>query len=173
MSNADKNPRPTTPYWFRAVCVLDLFLVAGALFICFLFPTIPAVLVLVATAIVMCALGFILAMKGRSVMGLTVLTPVTITLGYLLLWPVPFDPVAGPERATNPAGTGVFVKNNALAVAQRLVAAEGPESIDLDASGRIYTGLADGRIIRLTTNGDVETLVNTGGRPLGIEFDGR
>ncbi len=26
-----------------------------------------------------------------------------VLLGYLLLWPVPFDPVAGPVRAANPA----------------------------------------------------------------------
>ena len=171
MSNVDMDARPARSHWFQAVCVLELFLVAGALFLCFLFPAIPAMLVLVATAIAMCVLGFFLAMKRRIVLSLVVLTPVTITLGYLLFWPVPFDPVAGPKRVTNPAGTGIFSKNNALAAAQRLVVAKGPESIELDASGRIYTGLADGRIIRLTTNGDIEELANTGGRPLGIQFD--
>ncbi|MDA8545044.1 hypothetical protein N9L05_04490, partial [Alphaproteobacteria bacterium] len=43
-----------------------------------------------------------------------------VVLGYLLLWPVPFDPVVGPVRAANPAGTGVFVKNNRLAEARLL-----------------------------------------------------
>ena len=41
-----------------------------------------------------------------------------LLLGYLLLWPVPFDPVEGQPRAANPAGTGIFVKNNKLAAAE-------------------------------------------------------
>jgi sugar lactone lactonase YvrE len=95
-----------------------------------------------------------------------------IVLGYLLLWPVPFDPVAGPPRAQNPAGTGIFAKNNALAAARLIEVGHGPEGVDLDAQGNIYTGLHDGRILRIAAaDGAIEEIANTGGRPLGIEFD--
>jgi sugar lactone lactonase YvrE len=47
----------------------------------------------------------------------------------------------------------------------------GPEDVVLDPEGRIITGLADGRILRLSNDGQrVETLANTRGRPLGIEL---
>jgi sugar lactone lactonase YvrE len=49
----------------------------------------------------------------------------------------------------------------------------GPEHVTIDGQGRLLTGLADGRIVRLSSaGGDAETLVNTGGRPLGMELDG-
>ena len=98
---------------------------------------------------------------------------VTLFFGYLLLWPVPFDPVAGPERAANPAGTGLFAKNNALAKAQVIEAGQGPEGIAFDAKGRLHTGLHNGDIMRQKPNGGFERVGNTGGRPLGMDFDAR
>ena len=95
-----------------------------------------------------------------------------IFFGYLLLWPVPFDPVAGPPRAANPAGTGIFAKNNALAAAKMVETGHGPEGTAFDAQGRLYTGLTDGRILRVNVaSGAIEELANTGGRPLGLNFD--
>jgi sugar lactone lactonase YvrE len=44
--------------------------------------------------------------------------------------------------------------------------------VAVDARGRLLTGLADGRIVRVDPAGGVETLVNTGGRPLGLELAG-
>lgn len=48
----------------------------------------------------------------------------------------------------------------------------GPEDVRLDSQGRILTGLVDGRVLRVTLIDDgtstVETLADTGGRPLGI-----
>ncbi|MDV7243452.1 MULTISPECIES: alpha/beta fold hydrolase [Rhodococcus] len=47
----------------------------------------------------------------------------------------------------------------------------GPEDVRVDSLGRIVTGVEDGRILRVTiTDGDatVETLADTGGRPLGM-----
>ena len=42
----------------------------------------------------------------------------------------------------------------------------------MDSEGRLLTGLADGQIVRLDPSGDgVEMLVNTGGRPLGMEIE--
>jgi sugar lactone lactonase YvrE len=53
------------------------------------------------------------------------------------------------------------------------VGGHGPEDVVVDAEGRIYTGLADGRILRLGPDGvGIETIADTGGRPLGLEFYG-
>lgn len=49
----------------------------------------------------------------------------------------------------------------------------GPEDVVLDESGGIFTGLDDGRIIRVSDGGNrIDTLARTQGRPLGIEFYG-
>jgi sugar lactone lactonase YvrE len=97
----------------------------------------------------------------------------SLLLGYLLLWPVPFDPVAGPKRAPNPAGTGVFAKNNALAQARLIESGHGPEGVAFDAKERMYTGLHNGDILRQKSGGGFERIANTGGRPLGMDFDAR
>ncbi|MEU2061213.1 SMP-30/gluconolactonase/LRE family protein [Streptomyces sp. NPDC013455] len=51
----------------------------------------------------------------------------------------------------------------------------GPEDVVADAHGRVLTGVADGRILRVHHVGDpltarVEVLAETGGRPLGLEI---
>ena len=94
-----------------------------------------------------------------------------LILGYLLLWPVPFDPVAGPVRDANPAGTGIYAKNNTLAAAQLVDVGHGPEGIAFDAAGRLYTGLHNGDILQQQADGGFKVLANTGGRPLGLNFD--
>lgn len=51
-----------------------------------------------------------------------------------------------------------------------------PEDVVVDAAGRLYTGVDDGRILRLDADGAAPTVVaNTGGRPLGLAVarDGR
>lgn len=98
---------------------------------------------------------------------------VVALLLYLLLWPVPIDPVAWtpPE---NPGLTGHYAENNMLSQARlySLAGGHGPEDTTLGPDGLIYTGLADGSVVRFSPdNGDsVETIVNTGGRPLGLQF---
>lgn len=48
---------------------------------------------------------------------------------------------------------------------------EGPEDVVVDEAGRVYTGLLDGRIVRFSPDGTSrETVVDTGGRPLGLEW---
>ncbi|MGY2003482.1 SMP-30/gluconolactonase/LRE family protein [Blastococcus sp. SYSU DS1024] len=50
---------------------------------------------------------------------------------------------------------------------------EGPEDVLVDAAGRVYAGLADGRIVRIAGPGaPVETVARVPGRPLGLEFLG-
>ncbi|WP_192770462.1 SMP-30/gluconolactonase/LRE family protein [Plantactinospora soyae] len=66
----------------------------------------------------------------------------------------------------------------------RAVPGHGPEDVAVDSAGRVYTGLADGRLIRLPADdtdpvhegpsrpgASPEVLAETGGRPLGIEID--
>lgn len=97
-------------------------------------------------------------------------------LGYFLLWPTPVDPAAyqPPEP---PAMAGPWAPNRALRSAQRLAEGRlaGPEDLAMDAEGRLYTGTHDGRIQRIHPDGRVETVADTGGRPLGVAFapDGR
>ncbi|MEG9861736.1 MAG: SMP-30/gluconolactonase/LRE family protein [Parvularculales bacterium] len=93
-----------------------------------------------------------------------------IVLVWLFFWPVPFDPAPDDALPPNPAGSGVFVKNGKLAEAGIITTGNGPEGIAFDGAGRIYSGLGDGSIIRVDGS-DITTLANTGGRPLGVEFD--
>ena len=74
-------------------------------------------------------------------------------VGYLLLWPVPIDPVAwDPPPA--PELTGVYAQNNELAKTVRLaVNHHAPEDVAFDKQDRIYTGADDGYIYRLQPDG--------------------
>ena len=57
----------------------------------------------------------------------------------------------------------------------RLVPVGGPapEDVVIDVAGDVYTGLADGRLVRiLEGNGPVETVAQLRGRPLGLELLG-
>src|SRR5262245_4639333 len=49
----------------------------------------------------------------------------------------------------------------------------GPEDVTRGADGFVYTGLQDGRILRFRAESDIqpEQFINTGGRPLGMQFD--
>ncbi|QZH65070.1 SMP-30/gluconolactonase/LRE family protein [Mycolicibacterium farcinogenes] len=55
------------------------------------------------------------------------------------------------------------------------VPGDGPEDVVLDASGDLWTGLVDGRIVRVSPDGTAAVMANTGGRPLGLHVarDGR
>jgi len=46
----------------------------------------------------------------------------------------------------------------------------GPEDVVVDAGGVLYTGIEDGRILRVARDGsDVQTIARISGRPLGLE----
>jgi sugar lactone lactonase YvrE len=92
---------------------------------------------------------------------------------YLLLWPVPISPAAWTPPEAPPLA-GRFEPNSRLAGTQRLDTGGGfaPEDVAIDAQGRIYGGMDDGRIVRLQTDGThPENFANTHGRPLGLIFD--
>lgn len=103
---------------------------------------------------------------------------VVIVLGivlYFVAWPVPIEPKAW-EAPPNPGYTGPFAVNERLKGLETLPIAgnHGPEDIALDARGRIYAATHEGNIVRLSADGsESEIWVSTGGRPLGIDFDGK
>src|SRR5512133_3649064 len=86
---------------------------------------------------------------------------------YFCLWPVPIDPVAWQAPA-NPGATGPYARNDRLRGVEALAAGPGPEDVAMGSGGAPYTGLQDGRIVRIPGG---RTFVNTGGRPLGMQFD--
>ncbi len=101
------------------------------------------------------------------------LTLMLAVLAYLSFWPVAIEPVAwhAPEA---PALEGPYAPNAALADVMLLAKGEGegPEDVAVDERGRFYVGYVDGRIVRFDPNSDhSEQLANTGGRPLGLDFD--
>ncbi|HEY8553225.1 MAG TPA: SMP-30/gluconolactonase/LRE family protein [Burkholderiales bacterium] len=112
-------------------------------------------------------------MWRRAVLALIAL--VALIVLYLLYWPTGIDPQPwNPPPA--PALEGPFAPNDRLAHVERLAegVGVGPETIAIDAEGRIYGGFADGRIVRINADGSgATTFAQTGGRPLGLEFDPR
>lgn len=52
---------------------------------------------------------------------------------------------------------------------------DGPEDIVVDADGVLWTGLVDGRIVRISPDGEHTVVADTAGRPLGMHVarDGR
>ena len=72
---------------------------------------------------------------------------------------------------------GPYAKNDSLSDAEvwRLPGA-GPEDVVVAEDGTVYTGMVDGSVLAITDGGaTVRVIVNTGGRPLGLELlgDGR
>lgn len=47
-----------------------------------------------------------------------------------------------------------------------------PEDVVVDGDGRIWTGVDDGRILRISPDGEITVVGDTGGRPLGLGFAG-
>lgn len=92
---------------------------------------------------------------------------------YLVAWPVPADPVAW-DAPENPGHAGVFAENDALAQLERIEIGpfEGPEDVAVDSAGDLYTGTEGGQILRITPDRTITVFAETGGRPLGLEFDG-
>ncbi len=102
------------------------------------------------------------------------LVALALLVGYFFLWPVPIRPIAW-EAPANPGYTGVFAANERLSPMQPVTVAgeRGPESIAADAEGRMYFATASGWIVRTDSLGQrAERWANTGGRPLGMAFDG-
>lgn len=95
---------------------------------------------------------------------------------YLALWPVPIAPVSW-EAPLDAGYAGAFETNTRLANLERLSIGEtyGPEDVayrETQDGLRIYVSGHKGEIIEVDPiTKDHRTVANTGGIPLGIEFD--
>jgi sugar lactone lactonase YvrE len=92
---------------------------------------------------------------------------------YLGLWPVPIEPVSW-KAPVWPGYTGVHAVNNKLAKIT-MVSLGGdsqPEHIVVSKDGKLYAGVTRGNLLRMNPDGTAqEVYCNTGGRPLGLDFD--
>lgn len=77
--------------------------------------------------------------------------------------PVVWQPPPAPARARQPRSATPMPP-----LTEVPVPGVGPEDVAVDISGRVVTGVDDGRILRWGRKGMSE-VANTGGRPLGIE----
>jgi sugar lactone lactonase YvrE len=94
-----------------------------------------------------------------------------LIVSYLLLWPVPIDPVAW-QAPLDRGYVDPFAPNQSLqsTTAVDLGEYEGPEDATLGKDGRVYVTVNSGKVIRIQNRGVTE-FADTGGRPLGIETD--
>eukprot|EP00112_Aurelia_sp_Birch-Aquarium-sp1_P022857 Seg659.8 transcript_id=Seg659.8/GoldUCD/mRNA.D3Y31 product="Adipocyte plasma membrane-associated protein" protein_id=Seg659.8/GoldUCD/D3Y31 len=92
---------------------------------------------------------------------LSILVAYTI---YLALVASPVDPQPFITNFTVPRFVGALTPNNKLQRVEKLFNGRilGPESIVKDNKGNYYTGLADGRIVKLFKNGSMEEIARTG-----------
>ena len=83
--------------------------------------------------------------------------------------PAPYAPPVAPKME------GALRENSALNSVKLLAKGKlnGPEDIAVDSDGTIYTGLEDGRIVKISSEGDVKSFAETGGRPLGLQWGPR
>lgn len=100
-----------------------------------------------------------------------------LLLLYLFAWPIDAEPQVW-QALPAPELTGEYQANNELAAIERLAADQlpGPEDLFPSRDGYLYTGTLTGDVVRVHINsGRTDVLVNTGGRPLGVEqiADGR
>jgi sugar lactone lactonase YvrE len=94
-------------------------------------------------------------------------------LAYLLAWPISIQPVSVALSA-DPGYQGAHAANVRLTGLQfiELGGEVGPEHIAIGPDGKLYAGMRSGNILRMHSDGSQrEIFINTGGRPLGMDFD--
>jgi len=91
---------------------------------------------------------------------------------YLLLWPVPIDPVAW-DAPINEGLVDPFGADDRLMHARSIDLGEhhGPEDVALGQDGNLYATLANGMVLQIDSRGQVSEFADIGGRALGIEGD--
>jgi len=91
---------------------------------------------------------------------------------YLLLWPVPIDPIAW-DAPVNRGLVDPFGPDDRLKRAKAIELGEhqGPEDVTAGHDGRMYATTSSGAILQIDGYGAVSVFADVGGRPLGIETD--
>ena len=113
-------------------------------------------------------------MSRKKGFGVVIVLMLAVALVYLLFAPVSITPAAWTPPVA-PALTGQYEQNTKLSGVQRISIGDGhkPEDLAFDAEGKIYAGSEDGRIMVVQPDGtQPRVFANTGGRPLGLIFDG-
>ncbi len=91
---------------------------------------------------------------------------------YLLLWPVPVEPVAWAAPLDR-GYVDAHARNRRLAGVELvdIAGTHGPEAVAVANDRRLYAATDGGWIVRLNADGSgAERWVDTGGRPLGMAF---
>lgn len=112
-------------------------------------------------------------MRASKQIGIAAAGILALVAAYLLAWPVPVAPLAW-DAPQNPGLIDPFEPNDRLQAATiiSLGQHESPEDIT-GRDGWIYASTLGGKIIRMRSDGnDLQDFADTGGRPLGIAFDG-
>lgn len=117
-------------------------------------------------------------MLERRVVVIVVRGLAILLAALLLTWLALPSPIGSLPwiPSPQPALDGPYRQNALLAGATILHQGQlnGPEDIafdpDFDHNGRVWSGLRDGRVVRLDDDSHVVDVVNTGGRPLGLQF---
>lgn len=106
-------------------------------------------------------------------LSILVVTVLAVLAAYLLLWPVPVEPVAW-RAPPAPGYAGPHAVNTRLANVRTIDIGKevGPEHLAFGPDGKLYAAMASGAIVRMNADGSgQETFANTGGRVLGFDFD--
>jgi sugar lactone lactonase YvrE len=104
---------------------------------------------------------------------ISALALLSLLAAYLLLWPIPVQPVAW-EVYKAPGYAGAHAVNTRLANLQKINTGSevGPEHLAIGPDGKLYAAMASGNILRMQPDGSAqEVFVNTQGRVLGFDFD--
>ncbi len=91
---------------------------------------------------------------------------------YLLLWPVPIDPVAW-DAPVDEGLVDPYEANDRLRYARGIDLGDhdGPEDAVIGADGAVYATSTGGMVLRIDRRGRVSEFAEVGGRALGIEAD--
>lgn len=109
-------------------------------------------------------------------LAITVFGFLAIALLYLLFWPIKASPAAWNPPIPPDLKLPPYLSSAEMEGRSIHVGSNGPEDVAFDGAGRLYTGCENGQILRVSnvsSGGSVEQFADTGGRPLGLQFDAK
>ncbi len=102
----------------------------------------------------------------------TLLVVLLVLSLYLVAWPTAVEPVSwAPDRVR-----ADLPPNERLAAVKAVTmnGVEGPEDVAVGLDGAVYAGMVGGEIVRVDPQtGAHQVVANTGGRPLGLDWESR